>query len=55
MQKMFGIMSEQSNLYSPEAVDLINNRLETSVGDYLIYIISNDNDKYYDILKGYIK
>ena len=55
MQKMFGIMSEQSNLYSPEAVDLINNRLETSMGDYLIYIISDDNDKYYNILKGYIE
>ena len=54
MNQMFKTMEEQSNLYSKEAVNLIQNRLETSVGDYLIYIVSEDNNGMYEILKGYI-
>ena len=33
--------------YFPEAVNLINNRLERTYGDYLIYIISPDNELVY--------
>ena len=54
MNNMFKILENQSNLYSPEAVSKIKNRLSTSVGNYLIYIISNDNNSYYEIVKGFI-
>lgn len=54
MNKMLKTMEEQSNLYSKEAVNLIQNRLETSIGDYLIYIVSEDNNSMYEILKGYV-
>ena len=54
MNYMFQVMEKQSNLYSPEAVKLIKNRLETSVGNYLIYIISNDNNSMYNVIKEYI-
>lgn len=48
---MFDILIKNSNLYSPEAVKLIKNRLEVSVGDYLIYIVSDNNQAMYDIVK----
>lgn len=54
MNKMFTIMEEQSNLYSQEAVNKIKNRLETTIGDNLVYIISDNNEEMYNILKGYI-
>lgn len=38
--------------YFPEAVNLINNRLERTYGDYLIYIVSPDNELIYkEIIK----
>lgn len=33
--------------YFPEAVELINNRLERTYGNYLIYIVSSDNELIY--------
>lgn len=54
MQNMFSILEKQSNLYSPDAVKLIKNHLETSIGNYLIYIVSENNNEYYEIVKGYI-
>lgn len=54
MDEMFSILENQSSLYSPQAVDLIKNKLFTSVGDYLIYIVSSDNNKMYDVVKEYI-
>lgn len=54
MDNMFKVLENQSNLYSPEAVNLLKNRLETSVGNYLIYIVSEDNNAYYDAIKGFI-
>lgn len=54
MQNMFSILEKQSNLYSPDAVNLIKNHLETSVGNYLIYIVSEDNNAYYEVIKEYI-
>lgn len=55
MSSMFKILEGQSTLYSPESVSLIKNRLETSVGDYLIYIVSEDNNAYYNIVKECIE
>ena len=54
MENMFKILVNQSNLYSPEAVNLLKNRLQTSIGNYLIYIVSDDNNAYYEIVKEYI-
>ena len=54
MNNMFKVLENQSNLYSPEAVSKLKNKLSTSVGNYLIYIVSNDNNSYYDIVKGFI-
>jgi len=52
MNNMFVTLGKQSNNYSPEAVKLIKNRYETSVGDYLIYIVSDNNSDMYEIIKG---
>lgn len=54
MDGLFAVLEKQSNLYSPEAVEILNNKLSTSVGDYLIYIASSDNDEYYNEIKEYI-
>lgn len=54
MDNLFDTLESQSNLYSPDAVKLIQNHLETSVGNYLIYIVSDDNQAMYDVIKGYI-
>jgi uncharacterized protein YceK len=55
MDNLFKVLENQSDLYSPEAVKLIKNRLETSIGNYLIYIVSEDNDAMYDVIKGYVE
>ena len=54
MNNLFSVLESQSNLYSPDAVKLIKNHLETEVGNYLIYIVSEDNNAMYEIIKGYI-
>lgn len=54
MDNLFSVLESQSNLYSPDAVKLIKNHLETEVGNYLIYIVSEDNNAMYEIIKGYI-
>lgn len=54
MNEMFSILENQSSLYSPEAVNLIKNKLATSVGDYLIYIVSENNEEMYNVVKEYI-
>ena len=54
MDEMFSILENQSSLYSPEAVNLIKNKLATSVGDYLIYIVSEYNEEMYNVVKEYI-
>jgi len=55
MNNLFDILKSQSNLYSPEAVKIIDNRIHTTVGNYLVYISYKDNDKAYDLVKGNIK
>ncbi|NMA50369.1 MAG: DUF4358 domain-containing protein [Mollicutes bacterium] len=54
MMNMFEILEQQSNLYSPEAVKKIQNRLETSIGECLIYIVSDNNDAYYKVVKEHV-
>ena len=55
MNNFFDILVEQNVLYSPEAVNLLENYLETSIGDYLIYISSADNQESYNIIKDHTK
>ncbi len=55
MDKLFEILETQSNLYSPEAVELLENKVQTNVGDCLVYISYKDTDKAYDLVKENIK
>ncbi len=44
-------LEEQWKTYLPDQYELVKNRLEEEYGDYLIYIISKDNDKVFNIIK----
>ena len=44
-------LEEQWKTYLPDQYDLVKNRLEEEYGDYLIYVISKDNDAVFDIIK----
>jgi len=39
-------------VYEPEEAELVNNMHSEKYGDYLIYIISSDNNKVINIIKG---
>lgn len=45
-------LEETWEMYLPDQYDLVKNRLEVSYGDYLIYIISSDNDLVLETIKG---
>lgn len=51
MSSYFTTLEDQVEMYSPDVVSKIKNRLETSIGNYLIYISSTDNQGIYDIIK----
>lgn len=55
MEELFDILEKQSSLYSPEALNKLQNKTKTKVGDYLIYISSDNNSNYYETVKEYIK
>lgn len=55
MDNFFETLESQSSLYSPEAVGILEDRVQTSVGNYLIYISYKDTDKAYDLVKENIK
>ena len=55
MDNFFETLESQSSLYSPEAVKVLDNKVETSVGNYLIYLSYKDTDKAYDLVKENIK
>ena len=53
MTKYFEKVQKFNANYSPERIELINNRVEKEIGDYLIYIVSdNANDIYNKIIKS---
>ena len=54
MNYMFDVLENQSNLYSPEAKQKIENRLETNIGDFLIYLVGDDTDELYECVKAHI-
>ena len=55
MNNMFDVLQTQNSLYTPESVALIKNHLETSVGDYLIYLVGQDTNAIYNVVKDHIK
>lgn len=44
-------LEEQWETYLPDQYKLVENRLEEEYGDYLIYVISNDNELVYKTIK----
>lgn len=44
-------LEKQWETYLPEQYELVKNRLEKELGDYLIYIVSIDNDLVYKAIK----
>lgn len=47
MSKYFDKVRDFNTAYSPERVELIDERLEKEIGDYLIFIVSFDSEKIY--------
>lgn len=47
MDNYFDKVRDFNTAYSPERVELIDNRLEKEIGSYLIFIVSNDSEKIY--------
>lgn len=47
MDKYFDKVRDFNTAYSPERVELIDDRLEKEIGDYLIFIVANDSEKIY--------
>ena len=47
MEEYFDKVRDFNTAYSPEQVKLIDERLEKEIGNYLIYIVSNDSEKVY--------
>ena len=39
-------------MYLPSQAELVKNRMETRIGEYLVYIISTDNAKVLDTIKN---
>lgn len=44
-------LENQWQTYLPDQYELVKNRLEKEYGGYLIYIISNDNNQVFDLIK----
>ena len=52
MKKYFEKIEKFNSNYSPERLEILNNRVEKEIGDYLIYIVAlNANDIYDNIVK----
>ena len=47
MDEYFEKVRDFNTAYSPEQVKLIDERLEKEIGNYLIYIVSEDSEKIY--------
>lgn len=45
-------LQEQWDMYLPDQAELVKNRMETRIGEYLVYIISTDNAKVLDTIKN---
>ena len=53
MKDYFSKVKQFNQTYSPERLELLENRVEKEIDSYLIYIIAEDADKIYDkIVEG---
>lgn len=48
MEGYFEKIKGFSEAYAPERMDILEDRLEKEIGDYLIYIVAEDTDDIYD-------
>lgn len=48
MSKYFEKIEKFNTNYSPERLEILNNRVEKEIGDYLIYIVAEDADGIYN-------
>ena len=55
MDKYFDKVRDFNTAYSPERVELIDDRLEKEIGDYLIFIVAIDSEKIYQNIISNIK
>ena len=47
MSKYFEKVQNFNTNYSPERIEILNNRVEKEIGDYLIYIVAEDAETIY--------
>ena len=45
-------LEDQWSTYLPDQYELVKNRKEEKVGNYLVYIVSNDNEAVYKAIKN---
>ena len=43
-------LETQWETYLPDQYELVKNRKEVKIGDYLVYIVSNNNDLVFDTI-----
>ena len=48
MVKYFEKIQKFNANYSPERLEILNNRVEKEIGDYLIYIVAENSDEIYN-------
>lgn len=48
MTKYFEKIQDFNTNYSPERLEILNNRIEKEIGDYLIYIVAENADEIYN-------
>ena len=48
MVKYFEKIQKFNANYSPERLEILNNRVEKEIGDYLIYIVAKNADEIYN-------
>lgn len=48
MTKYFEKIEKFNTNYSPERLEILNNRVEKEIGDYLIYIVAENADEIYN-------
>lgn len=48
MTKYFDKIQKFNSNYSPERLEILNNRVEKEIGDYLIYIVAENGDEIYN-------
>lgn len=52
MDAYFKKVEDRWSTYLPDQLELVKNRLVTKVGDYLVYVVSEDNDKVLEAIKA---